>query len=53
MVTIGSILRFIVGLVLSAEIIRQVIFGTKVSDLALVLSIAFIFLSALYFVFRF
>ncbi len=53
MVSIGSIIRFAVGLVLSAEIIRQFIFGVKVSELSLVLSIVFIILSAMYFVFRF
>ena len=53
MAGIGSVLRFVVGLVLSAEIIRQVISGARVSDLALALSIAFIFLSILYFIFRF
>jgi len=51
---IGSILRFIVGLVLSAEIIRNVLFeGNVISSLALALSIGFIFLSIIYLVFRF
>ncbi|MBI4010513.1 MAG: hypothetical protein HY361_05025 [Candidatus Aenigmarchaeota archaeon] len=51
---IGSIIRFAVGIVLSVEIIKTFLFGGKIiSDLAFALSIAFIFLSALYFAFRF
>ena len=51
---IGSIVRFGIGIILSVEIIRSTLFGDKViSDLALILSIAFILLSALYFAFRF
>lgn len=54
MVSIGSIFRFAIGIVLSAEIIRSVLFANKViSDLSIALSIAFLFFSALYFVFRF
>jgi len=54
MVSIGSIFRFIIGLVLSAEIIRSFLFANKViSDLSIALAIAFLFFSALYFVFRF
>ena len=49
----GSILRFIVGLVLSVEIIRTFVLGLKVSEMAMVLSVAFVFLAALYFIFRF
>ena len=50
---LGSYLRFAVGLILSAEVIREAIFGVKISESILVLSIAFIFLSILFFVFRF
>ena len=50
---LGSYLRFGIGLILSAEIIRDAIFGLKISELAIVLSVAFIFLSILFFAFRF
>ena len=54
MVSLGSIIRFGVGIILSAEIIRGFIFESKIiSDFALTLSIGFIFLSVLYFAFRF
>lgn len=54
MVSLGSIIRFGVGIILSAEIIRSFIFESKViSEFALALSIGFIFLSVLYFAFRF
>lgn len=54
MVSLGSIIRFGVGIVLSAEVIRSFIFESKIiSDFALALSVGFLFLSVLYFAFRF
>ena len=47
---IGSLARFIVGLVMSAEIIRHLILGRELSGATTVLSIIFIVLSASYFV---
>ena len=53
MPSLGSWVRFIVGIILSAEVIRQWIFGTSFSMLANILAVVFLILSALYVVFRF
>jgi len=45
---IGSYLRFFVGLLLSIEILRQVLFGEAVSQWAFYLSVAFIILTVLF-----
>jgi len=50
---IGSYLRFFVGLLLSIEIIKQVVTGKEVSSLALSLSVIYIVLSVLFFTVRF
>ncbi len=51
--TIGSYIRFGIGIALSAEIIRLWITNNPVSIIALILSAAFLVLAALWFAFRF
>jgi hypothetical protein len=53
MSTVGSYARFIVGIVLSIEVIRDFAMGSPVSDIALVLSGIFLALSVAFFVFKF
>jgi len=47
---IASYLRFGIGIILSTEVIRQLLFGKEISSLATILSIAFLFLAAWFFV---
>ncbi len=49
---LGSYLRFFIGLALSIEIIRQLVIGNISSNVAIVLSLAYIALSALFFIGR-
>ena len=42
--------RFLIGIALSAEIIRQLILGNEISSLSTILAIIFLILSGLYFV---
>lgn len=53
MVRIGSWIRFIVGILLAGEVIRQVIIGISTSIFAVILAVLFLGLSLLYFTFRF
>jgi len=49
----GSYLRFAIGFLLSAEVIREWFFGNGFSYLSLLLAIIFIILSLGWFAFRF
>ena len=49
----GSLLRFIIGLLLAIEVVRQLVFGHELSIIATVLALAFLVLSALFFIVRF
>ena len=53
MPSIGSWVRFAVGIVLSVEVLHQWLVGNSMSMLANGLAAAFLALSVLYFVFRF
>jgi hypothetical protein len=53
MARIGSFIRFFIGLALSIEVLRDVIMGIPLSEIAIVLSAAFIALSIAFLVFRF
>ena len=53
MVRIGSWARFIVGILLSVEVIRQIIMGDSASIFAVILAVIFLVLAVVYFVFRF
>lgn len=53
MPSLGSWIRFIVGILLSAEVVRQWLFGTSFSMFANIMAIVFLVLSAIYFIARF
>lgn len=53
MPSLGSWIRFVVGILLSAEVIRQLILGNSMSMAANALAAIFLGLTVLYFVFRF
>lgn len=53
MARIGSFIRFFIGLALSIEVLRDVIMGIPLSEIAIALSAAFIVLSIAFLVFRF
>ena len=50
---IGSYIRFGLGILLSAEVLRMVLFGQQISPLAFWLSVIYMISAALYFVFLF
>lgn len=50
---IGSIIRFGIGILLSIEVIRLWLSGTQLSSFAIILSILFLILAAVFFIFRF
>ncbi|MDI6720954.1 MAG: hypothetical protein QMD85_01095 [Candidatus Aenigmarchaeota archaeon] len=50
---LGSYARFVVGLILSLEILRSWFFDRQVSLFAIILAIAFIVLAAAFFVRKF
>jgi len=53
MPSLGSWVRFIVGIVLAVEVIRAWVFGGTISMLGNILAVVFLGLAALYFVVRF
>ena len=50
---LGSWIRFVLGILLSLEVIREQFFGTGISIIALVLAVVLLILSAAYFLFKF
>lgn len=53
MATLGSYVRFFIGLALSVEVLRDVLTGIPPSNIAIILAAAFLALSAAFFIFRF
>lgn len=53
MPSLGSWVRFIVGIVLAVEVIRAWVFGGSISTLGNLLAVAFLGLTVLYFAVRF
>ena len=53
MARIGSYIRFFIGLALSIEVLRDVIMGVPLSEIAIILSATFIMLSVVFFIFKF
>ena len=53
MPSLGSWIRFIIGIVLAVEIIRAWVFGGVISMLGNILAVVFIALNVLYFFVRF
>ena len=53
MPSVGSYARFIVGIALSIEVVRDFVMGTQPSGIALGLSAAFLALALVFVVFKF
>lgn len=53
MARLGSWIRWVVGVLLAAEVIRNLVFGNSFSVYANVFAVVFLALSVLYFVVRF
>jgi hypothetical protein len=53
MPSVGSYTRFILGIALSVEVLRDVIMGTPLSSIAVGLSVAFLALALVFIVFKF
>lgn len=53
MASLGSWIRFIVGIVLAIEVMRVWVFGGAVSMLGNILAVVFLALTVVYFVVRF
>ena len=53
MARIGSWVRFVVGILLAGEVIRQIVIGSPISIIAVILAVLFLGLSVSYFVLRF
>jgi len=49
----GSYIRFFIGLILSLEVIRQLIMGNHLSNLASILAGIYLLLAMTFFLFRF
>lgn len=49
----GSVVRFIVGLIISAEVIREFLLGQALSEIVVILAGVYIALSALFFIAKF
>jgi len=53
MAALGSWIRFFIGILLSLEVLRVWILGGSISIIGNILAVAFLILSAVYFVIRF